>query len=52
MRLYHGSPVESFKPTYGLGRDDHDYGRGFYMTVDLGVAVQKVREGAANTAGK
>lgn len=38
MKLYHGSPVESFKPTYGLGRDDHDYGRGFYMTADIDLA--------------
>lgn len=38
MKLYHGSPVENFKPTYGLGRDDHDYGRGFYMTADIDLA--------------
>ena len=38
MKLYHGSPVENFRPTYGLGRDDHDYGRGFYMTADIDLA--------------
>lgn len=38
MKLYHGSPVESFKPTFGLGRDDHDYGRGFYTTADIDLA--------------
>ena len=32
--LYHGSQVESFTPTYGLGNDTHDYGRGFYTTAD------------------
>lgn len=32
MKLYHGSQVKEFVPTYGLGRDDHDYGRGFYTT--------------------
>ena len=32
MILYHGSPVENFTPTFGLGSDDHDYGRGFYTT--------------------
>lgn len=31
-RLYHGSPEESFVPTFGLGNDKHDYGRGFYLT--------------------
>ena len=34
MRLYHGSQVENFTPTYGLGDDTHDYGRGFYTTAD------------------
>lgn len=34
MRLYHGSQVESFVPTFGLGNDRHDYGRGFYTTAD------------------
>ena len=34
MKLYHGSPNEFFNPTYGLGRDDHDYGKGFYTTAD------------------
>lgn len=33
--LYHGSQVESFTPTYGLGNDTHDYGRGFYTTADI-----------------
>ena len=32
--LYHGSQVENFTPTYGLGNDTHDYGRGFYTTAD------------------
>ena len=31
MRLYHGSPERDFTPTFGLGRDQHDYGRGFYL---------------------
>ena len=34
MRLYHGSLVRDFVPTYGLGNDGHDYGRGFYLTAD------------------
>ncbi len=32
IRLYHGSPERDFTPTFGLGRDQHDYGRGFYLT--------------------
>ena len=32
MKLYHGSPEESFVPRFGLGNDEHDYGRGFYTT--------------------
>ena len=32
IRLYHGSPEENFVPTFGLGNDRHDYGRGFYLT--------------------
>jgi len=35
MILYHGSQVENFTPTYGLGNDTHDYGRGFYTTTDI-----------------
>ena len=34
LRLYHGSPEENFVPTFGLGNDKHDYGRGFYLTDD------------------
>ena len=55
MILYHGSQVENFTPTYGLGNDTHDYGRGFYTTagslravypgahdLDLNTAVEKL----------
>lgn len=27
--LYHGSPDKEIQPTYGLGNDKHDYGKGF-----------------------
>lgn len=30
--LHHGSPNKLVRPTYGLGNDRHDYGRGFYLT--------------------
>lgn len=32
MKLYHGSQAENFVPTFGLGQDRHDFGRGFYLT--------------------
>ena len=32
MKLYHGSQEENFVPTFGLGHEGHDYGRGFYLT--------------------
>lgn len=35
IMLYHGSAAESVTPTFGLGNDHHDYGRGFYLTDDL-----------------
>lgn len=34
MLVYHGSDHIIEKPEYGLGRDDCDYGRGFYTTKD------------------
>ena len=27
--LYHGSPDKEIRPTYGLGNDKHEYGKGF-----------------------
>lgn len=38
--LYHGSPNEFICPTFGLGEDRHDYGRGFYLTEDLQLAKE------------
>lgn len=38
--LYHGSPNMDIKPTYGLGNDKHDYGRGFYLTEDIELAKE------------
>ena len=35
LTLYHGSPQKDFTPTFGLGKDEHDYGRGFYTTDDI-----------------
>lgn len=36
--LYHGSPEMRFKPVFGLGQDKHDYGPGFYTTLDINLA--------------
>jgi len=38
MVLYHGSQVENFTPTFGLGKEQHDYGKGFYLTESLDLA--------------
>ena len=36
--LYRGSASEDVRPTFGLGDDHHDYGRGFYLTDDESLA--------------
>ena len=38
--LYHGTYDEVITPTYGLGKDKHDYGRGFYLTEHLDLAKE------------
>ncbi len=38
--LFHGSPNEIVKPTYGLGEDRHDYGKGFYLTENMELAKE------------
>lgn len=40
IRLYHGSPDKELIPTFGLGDDKHDYGRGFYLTPDVELAKE------------
>ncbi len=40
MILYHGSTEREIKPTFGLGNDRHDYGRGFYLTDDVDLAKE------------
>lgn len=30
--LYHGTPDKVVIPTFGLGNEKHDYGKGFYLT--------------------
>lgn len=38
--LFHGTPNKVVTPTYGLGEDRHDYGRGFYLTEDFNLAKE------------
>ncbi|MBR1537617.1 MAG: DUF3990 domain-containing protein [Treponema sp.] len=40
MILYHGSPNKIVTPTFGLGQERHDYGKGFYLTADLNLAKE------------
>jgi hypothetical protein len=40
MILYHGSPNKIVTPTFGLGEERHDYGKGFYLTADLNLAKE------------
>ena len=40
MILYHGTSEKTVVPTYGLGNDKHDYGRGFYLTEDIELAKE------------
>ena len=36
--LYHGSPCKEVTPTFGLGNEKHDYGKGFYLTESFELA--------------
>lgn len=38
--LYHGSPNKICIPQYGFGEDKHDYGKGFYTTLDFELACE------------
>lgn len=38
--LYHGTYSKDFIPTFGLGNDKHDYGKGFYLTENLDLAKE------------
>lgn len=38
--LYHGSKEERFMPQFGKGEAKHDYGRGFYTTLDYELACE------------
>lgn len=38
--LYHGSAERIVIPTFGLGEDRHDYGKGFYLTENVELAKE------------
>ena len=40
MIVYHGSPNRDFIPTFGLGEEKHDYGKGFYLTGNIELAKE------------
>lgn len=40
ITLFHGTPDKIVTPTFGRGDDKHDYGRGFYLTEDIGLAKE------------
>lgn len=40
ITLFHGSPNLVVNPTFGLGHDRHDYGRGFYLTENKDLAKE------------
>ena len=40
MIIYHGSPEIIEVPTYGLGSETNDYGRGFYCTENIELAKE------------
>ncbi|MCR5150622.1 MAG: DUF3990 domain-containing protein [Clostridiales bacterium] len=38
VTLYHGSPNQTLFPTFGLGEEKHDYGKGLYLTPNIELA--------------
>lgn len=40
MIVYHGSPNQNIVPTFGLGEEKHDYGKGFYLIENIELAKE------------
>jgi len=40
ITLFHGTPDKVVVPTYGCGIEKHDYGKGFYLTENIGLAKE------------
>lgn len=51
IKLYHGSPNAVLTPTFGLGEDKYDYGRGFYLTPDKELAKEWAVSGRPGVDG-
>lgn len=43
ITLYHGSPKQIVTPAFGGGKDNHDYGRGFYLTPNRELTMEWAR---------
>lgn len=48
MILYHGTADHVIHPTYGLGDEKHDYGKGFYLTESIDLARNGLYADQAN----
>lgn len=40
ITLFHGAFEKNVTPTYGLGEEKHDYGKGFYLTEQIELAKE------------
>lgn len=53
IKLYHGSEKIISKPIYNYGKQDNDYGQGFYCTKEIELAkewaCQKDKDGFVNS---
>lgn len=38
--LYHGTAERIVSPSFGLGNEKHDYGKGFYLTESVDLAKE------------
>ncbi|MDR0789059.1 MAG: DUF3990 domain-containing protein, partial [Bifidobacteriaceae bacterium] len=51
MKLYHGSNVLITQIDLSIGRDDVDFGRGFYLTSDYAQALNRAKNIVAIKGG-
>ena len=40
ISLFHGTFEKNVVPTYGVGEEKHDYGKGFYLTENIELAKE------------
>ena len=52
IKIYHGSEKNIIKPIFGEGKNNNDFGLGFYCTKDINLAkewaVSSLKDGFAN----